>query len=352
MLKVKQLGVAAAIALFAGAAMASNFRAADQVYIPAAGHIVGGSATFVSDVFISNLSDDSVDVSVIYATGNTTANAVQTPFPKVLTLSPRERRELPDFMLNTLHLSSAFGQVIFNGCLKDQDCTPNPTTGLNANYRNISVESRIYSFTNGLNQATAPTNGQLFSGIPWYNFVSESASAAGLDKVFITGVRNTPTFQTNVGFVNASQFSTTTLTAKLFLGSAPTTVVATASFTLPPLGFQQSTVGASNLFGSLIPNATTSTNYFITVEQGNTQKVVGGANDADANGCPTGCPAFFAYGSQLDRVTQDATTLEAQYNLPLTNNAITCIYAPDLNTCTGKVGGGIGGIHRAAKHQL
>ena len=71
MFKVKQLGVAAAIALFAGAAMASNFRAADQVYVPAAGHVVGANATFVSDVFISNLSDDSVDVSIILSTGPT-----------------------------------------------------------------------------------------------------------------------------------------------------------------------------------------------------------------------------------------------------------------------------------------
>jgi hypothetical protein len=346
MLKVKQLGVAAAIALFAGAAMASNFRAADQVYIPAAGHIVGANATFVSDVFISNLSDDSVDVSVIYATGNTTATAVQTPFPKVLTLAPRERRELLDFMSNTLHLSSAFGQVIFNGCLKDQDCTPNSTTGLNTNYRNISVESRIYSFTTGQNQATAPTNGQLFSGIPWYNFVSESAAGAGLDKIFITGLRNTAQYKTNVGFVNASQFSTTTLTAKLYNGSAPATIIAQASFTLPPLGFQQTTLGSS-LFGSAVPQGPTSTNLFITVEQGGTTKVVGGPNDADANGCPTGCPAFFAYGSQLDNVTQDATTLESQYSLPLTNNAITCIYSPDVAACKAGTT-----IHRAAKHQF
>ncbi len=347
MLKVKQLGVAAAIALFAGAAMASNFRAADQVYIPAAGHIVGANATFVSDVFISNLSDDSVDVSVIFATGASAATAVQTPFPKVLTLAPRERRELLDFMSNTLHLSSAFGQVIFNGCLKDADCTPNATTGLNSNFRNISVESRIYSFTTGQNQATAPTNGQLFSGIPWYNFVSESASGAGLDKIFITGVRNTSQYHTNVGFVNASQFSTTTLTAKLYSGSAPSTVIATASFTLPPLGFQQTTVGSASLFGSAVPVAAASTNLFMTVEQGGTQKVVGGPNDADANGCPTGCPAFFSYGSQLDNTTQDATTLEAQYSIPLTNNAITCIYSPDVAACKSGTT-----IHRAAKHQF
>jgi len=339
MFKVKQLGVAAAIALFATAAMASNFRAADQVYVPAAGHVVGGSATFVSDLYISNLSDDSVDVSVIYSA---TTNGTQTPFPKVLTLAPRERRELLDFMLNTLHLSSAFGQLIFNGCKATADCTPDPTTGLNINYRNISVESRIYSFANGANQATAPTNGQLFSGIPWYNFVSESAAGAGLDKIFITGIRNTPQYKTNVGFVNASQFSTTTLTAKLYSGSNPSVVIAQNSFTLAPLGFLQAQVGSGTLFPGFT-QATTSTNVFITVEQGGTVPT----SDAQANGCPTGCPAFFAYGSQLDNATQDATTLEPQYQVPLTNNAITCIYSPDVAAC--KAGAT---IHRAVKHQF
>lgn len=337
MFKVKQLGVAAAVALFAGAAMASNFRAADQVYIPAAGHVVGASATFVSDVFISNLSDDSVDVSIIFSTG---PQGTQTAFPKKLTLAPRERRELPDFLANTLGIASGLGQVILNGCKAGADCTPDATTGLNANYRNISAESRIYSFTTGANQATAPTNGQLFSGIPWYNFVSESASGAGLDKIFITGVRNTPAFKTNVGFVNASQFSSTTLTATLFSGTG--TQLGQNSFTLQPLGFQQATVGAGNLFPSFA-QAATSTNVYIVVSQSGTQPTA----DAAANGCPTGCPAFFAYGSQLDNQTQDATTLEPQYFQPLTNNAITCIYSPDVAACKSGTT-----IHRAVKHQF
>ena len=336
MFKAKQLGVAAAIALFAGAAMASNFRAADQVYIPAAGHVGGANATFVSDVFLSNLSDDSVDVSIIFSTGPT---GTQTSFPKKLTLLPRERRELPDFISTTLGLSSAFGQVILNGCKAGADCTPDPNTGLNANYRNISAESRIFSFT-GTNQATAPTNGQLFSGIPWYNFVSETASGAGLDKVFITGVRNTPQYKTNIGFVNASQFSTTTLTATLFSGTG--TQLGQNSFTLGPLGFQQATVGAANLFPSFA-QAATSTNVWVEIKQSGTQPT----GDANANGCPTGCPAFFAYGSQLDNVTQDATTLEAQYYQPLTSNAITCIYSPDVAACKSGTT-----IHRAVKHQF
>ncbi|MEA2165926.1 MAG: hypothetical protein QOK37_4053 [Thermoanaerobaculia bacterium] len=337
MFKVKQLGVAAAVALFAGAAMASNFRAADQVYIPAAGHVVGAGATFVSDVFISNLSDDSVDVSIILSQ---TPNGTQIAFPKKLTLAPRERRELPDFISNTLGQSSAFGQVILNGCKAGADCTPSPTDGLNANYRNISAESRIYSFPTGQNQATAPTNGQLFSGIPWYNFVTSDASGAGLDKIFITGIRNTPAFKTNIGFVNASQFSTTTLTATLFSGTG--TQLGQNSFTLQPLGFQQVLIGSATLFPSFA-QAATSTNVYIVISQSGTQPTA----DAAANGCPNGCPAFFAYGSQLDNQTQDATTLEPQYFMALTNNAITCIYSPDIAACKAGTT-----IHRAVKHQF
>src|SRR5438270_7224547 len=242
MFKVKQLGVAAAITLFAGAAMASNFRAADQVYVPAAGHISSASATFVSDVFISNLSDDRVDISVILATGT---GGTQIPFPKVLTLAARERRELRDFVKNTLNQQSALGQLIFNACKSGADCTPDPTTGFNTNYRNISVETRIYSVALNADTNTAPTTGQLFSGIPWYNFVSQVASGAGLDKVFITGIRNTDQYRTNIGFVNGSQFSTTTITGTLF--SATGTQLAQSSFTLQPLGSAQTGVGSASL---------------------------------------------------------------------------------------------------------
>jgi hypothetical protein len=345
MFKVKQLGVAAAITLFAGAAMASNFRAADQVYVPAAGHASSQTVTFISDVFISNLSDDSVDVSVIYATGGLNgAPVTQLPFPKVLTLAPRERRELRDFLKNTLNQNSALGQLVFNACKAGADCTPDPSTGLNANYRNISVESRIFSVSpanadaNTIN--TAPTNGQLFSGIPWYNFVSESASGAGLDKIFITGVRNTDQYRTNMGFVNASQFSTTTLTATLFSGTGAQ--LAQNSFTLAPLGWVQTGVGGGSLFPSFV-KAATSTGAYVVVQQGGTQPTP----DAAANGCPTGCPAFFAYGSQVDNQTQDASTLEPQYLQPLTNNAITCIYSPDVAACKSGTT-----IHRAVKHQF
>ena len=64
MFKTKIWGVAAAMTLVALGAMASNFRVADQVYIPIAGHVSNATTTFVSDVFLSNLSPtDQVSIS-------------------------------------------------------------------------------------------------------------------------------------------------------------------------------------------------------------------------------------------------------------------------------------------------
>src|SRR5712692_3252790 len=95
------------------------------------------------------------------------------------------------------------------------DCAPDPTSGETANFRPISVESRIYSIPVGGNPATAASNGQDMPGIPWYNYVSSTEAAAGLSKVFITGFRSNTGYRGNLGVVNASQFSTTALVATL-----------------------------------------------------------------------------------------------------------------------------------------
>jgi hypothetical protein len=324
MVKVKSV-VAAAMVLLASGALASNFRVADQVYVSAAGHLAGASGTFISDVFISNLSTDVVTVSVIYASGS---GGTQQNFNNVITLAANERQEILDIFPSKLNLQTGFGQLIFNACKQGGNCDtttcPGGSSGFCADFRNISVESRIFSIPPGANQATAPTNGQLFSGLPWYNFVSSDASGVGLDKVFITGLRNTGgagtagTFRGNLGLVNASQFSTTTLVARLFDGRTNTQIGSPAQVTLGPLGVSQQGLGA--LFPSF--TGATATNAYVTVEQTNTQPT----GDAAAAGCQNGCPAFFAYGSVLDNLSGDATTLEPQYLRALTDAAINCIY--------------------------
>jgi hypothetical protein len=328
MFKLKNWGIAAALALSTAAAMASNFRAADQVYLPIGGHIAGGNALFISDVFLTNLSTDTVTVSVIFSTGG--AGAIQTGFTPI-TLLPLERKELPDFFSTNLNITNGLGVVIFNGCKQGTDCGPatQDASGFSPNYRNISVESRIYSTITGV----AGTTGQDIPGMPWYSFVTMDQAATGLDKVFITGIRNTAAYRTNIGFVNASQYSKDMqLKATLFSGTGA--VLGTYTETLGPLGQVQRSVGS--IFPGF-PTAATSTGAWVQIEQ------IASSPTADApQGCTTtGCPAFFAYGSQLDNISGDPTTLEAQYFKPLTDAQILAIYP----TTAGK-----SAVRRVARH--
>jgi len=356
--KFMKFGVVVAVMLCAAGAFASNFRVADQVYVPAAGHLAS-SRTFLTDVFLTNTADDAVDVSVLF----TGADGVIQQFKKgqplgyQLTLQKHERREIVDFIgaplsQGGLNLNGVIGQLVFNGCAADQDCTPDKISGENPNFRNISVETRIYSVdnANAANPSAAASNGQLFAGLPWYSYVSSNASNAGLDKVFITGLRNTGgagqtgTYRTNIGLANASQFSTTTLLVRLFDGKTGGQIGCTAApncdvqVTLSPLQLKQPGVAA--LFPTFV--GPTATNAYVTVEQ--IPSLTQPTTDAHDNGCDDGCPAFFAFGSMLDNATGDATTLEAQYFLPLTKAAQNCIY---LQLCAATT---VNSPRRAAKH--
>lgn len=320
MFKLKNFGIVAALVLCASNGMASNFRAADQVYIPAAGKVAGGSGTFISDVFVSNMTTDTITISVIYSAG---AGGTQQYFNNLFDLGPGERREFIDFFASALGLPSGFGQLIFNACKKGEDCVnTQDANGVSPHFRNIAIQSRIFSIPPGTTLAqNPPTNGQLFSGIPWYNFVSSDMAAKGLDRLFITGLRNTGsgpgTYRGNVGIVNASQFSSTDIVITLRNGKDGAQLGQTTK-RLGPLGHMQFGLGGE--FPSF--NGATATNAFIEVEQRNSTPT----SDAPASCLPNGCPAFFAYGSVLDNVSGDATTLEPMYMKALSDEAIAVIY--------------------------
>jgi len=130
---------------------------------------------------------------------------------------------------------------------------------------------------------------------------------------------------------------------KLFDGKTNTQIGTTFEQTLGPLGQAQPGVGA--MFSQF--TGATATNAYVTVEQAGTQPTA----DAAANGCTNGCPAFFAYGSQLDNATGDATTLEPQYlrslwDIGSNHGAVACIYNSDC-----KAGLAVK-IHRAVKHSF
>ncbi len=325
---MKRLLIATALTLCAAGAYASNFRGADQVYIPTAGRVVQPTNnTFVSDVQLANLTSDTVTVSVIYQPINTATNpavpsTIGQEFKDVIELLPFERKEYKDFFQSALNLQGGFGLLILNGCLKGANCGPSGTDdeANTQNYRAISAESRIYSFKTLLGPGTG-TVGQLFSGIPWYHFVSMLVAPAGLDEVFITGVSHTANsgtgFRTNFGLINASQYSTTNLLVSLYKGRIRTEDrVAQRTITLTPLENIQTN------FPGMFAGAPFGDNYFVTVEQISSSPNPSGVPTS----CEQGCPAFLAYASVLDNVTTDATTLESQYLKALDQLQIDVIY--------------------------
>jgi hypothetical protein len=327
---MRKLGVAAAALILSTSAFASNFRGADQVYVPVAAHAGGSSGLFITDAYIANLSPtDSVDVAVIYVprgdNAGGTAPAGLEELRGRITLRANERKEFPDILVNTLGkaaTSNPFGLLVFNGCKANASCgtdTQDPD-GYSPNFRPITVQTRIYQTT-----AANPnsTTGQLFSGIPWYHFVSSLQDP--LDIVFIQGLRATGTagqagtFRSNIGIVNASEYSRTEIVFRLYQGTlSQADLKKEAVRTLGPLGNQL--YGLTELFGAEFQGPT-GTNYFVTVEQRNSTAVPG----APAT-CDQGCPAFLTYGSVLDNLSGDATTLEGMYLLEMDEEAREILY--------------------------
>jgi hypothetical protein len=328
-----------AVMLIASGAMASNFRVADQVYIPAAGHINASGGQFISDVTVANMSSEPVTVSVIYTPTSTFDQGEKTPqyFNDLFTLGAFERREFRDFMSaaqpNGLGLTpgvGAFGSLIFNACR-----TGSPTGcrsgqnefGDHEDYRDIQVASRIYFA--GPNASTIGTTAQFFPGIPWYNYVSLLASDApvgNLGMVVINGFSQTGTgaasgantFRSNIGVMNASQYSRTTLRLRLYQGTNRT-AISTRDIVLAPLNHLQGNL--TDLFQG-VPTGPQQTNLYVEVEQVSSEAVAG----APQTCLPAGCPGFLAYGALLDNLSGDPVTLEAVYPVALDDIALGAIY--------------------------
>lgn len=291
------------VAMSTGVASASSFRAADIVYLPAAIRAAGaGGAFFKTDVVVSNVSDQRVVVQVAYAPTGGGNNAGITAAMRALpggTLLPGERRDISDITQQLGITDPANGYLIFFACREGGNCTDcdaNP-----ADCQLITVQGRIYnSASNG------SSFGQLFPGIPWYNYVSVESADIGLHRVFIPGLRNigqagVSGFRSNIGLVNASQTSSTELRVTIF--SSTGQQLGQSNFTLGPLGHLQFNAANLGLTG----------NGWALVEQ----------VSATPTGTDPANPGFMAYGSLLDNVTNDPTTLEAQYYVEL---PFDCVY--------------------------
>lgn len=284
--------------MLASGASASAYRAADIVYLPAVARLQGAAgAFFKTDVTITNTSTSPVVVRVAYVEGSGDNSTAPNTLVTLPTFAAGERRELIDIAQSALSRDAANGYLIFFACREGGNCTSCDTNP--GDCLNITVQGRIYNDTPG------GTFGQSFPGIPWYSYAAFTSSAQGTDRLSINGVRNDANYRTNIGLVNASQFSSTVLRLRLFDSSG--TQIGEMNQTLGPLGRIQFPV-------TQIAAGFTGDGY-VNVEQ---------VSATPAPGQSDAVPGFFAYGSLLDNRTSDPTTLEAQFNVPL---PFDCVYA-------------------------
>ena len=322
MQKFRFAAMASLSLLVAGSAMANNFRAADQVYLlNGLGAVPGAAGAFFDqDVTITNTSTDrvQVDVALLSGTGDNSGTVGATK--PLAVFEPGERRTYVKFVQSGLNQTTAFnGTMLFFACRSGSTCGDCGVDSTNC--RNITVESRAYTTGNCVTAAgpTLPCSfGNDFPGMPWYLYASRDADAVNLSKVTLSGVTTTGApgtsgFRTNIGLVNASQYSTTKLRVTAFSESTRAQVGSPFEVDLGPLGRLQANI--TNMVAGF-----TGVGY-VVVEQVSVTTV---ANPGA--GCEQGCPGFYVYGVSLDNVSNDPTYLEPQYIGPLTTEALTALY--------------------------
>ncbi|HUF10859.1 MAG TPA: hypothetical protein VMO47_16185 [Rhodothermales bacterium] len=296
--------IALSIVLVSVPVFASNFRAADVVYLPAAGRLQG-QAFFKTDIVITNVSNSAVtvDAALLEGAGDARAGLEPGAVERVGTLNAGESLFIED-AIDAIFGRNGFGQMILYSCRVGGDCTACDSDDTDC--LPIVVEGRVYAESTDpdiCGEAAACTFGQLFSGLPWYSYVSSAVADRSLDRVWITGIKQSAQYRSNLGFTNASEFSTTTLNVSLFRADG-TQFGATQQVTLGPVGHTQRNVG--QLFSGFTGDG------YVIVQQPALGVVPTQPDDEDPF-IASGAPGFFAYGSVLDNATDDPTTLEAVY---------------------------------------
>lgn len=301
----KSIAAFALLLATAATASASAIRGADTIYLPIAGRAAGANNSFFrTDLFITNLSSDRVTVELAYAPAgenNNNAPATSPNATQKIVLAGNERREIIDATSVIFNQTSGTGGLVFFACREGGNCA-DPSASP-ADLRNITVQARIYTTA-----GDGSTFGQLIPGIPWYFYVSNEAFDQALQRVFITGLRSTAEFRTNMGLFNYSTNSTITIRVRIFSGT----------------GQQQ----GGDIIKTLAPLAQTQfplasffsgTGFYATIEEVSFTPDAGVPNDQAAHG-------FFAYASLLDNRSNDPTYLEAQYFEALDAEELTCLF--------------------------
>jgi len=339
----------------------SGFQVADLVYVPVVSNGTGANeSVWRSDVIFFNADDSDIDVAVVFLPSGVTSNANRFR-DRTTWLGGREsdgfgivEASLADIPPN--------GTVVIEdivGTYWPDDATVNGNGALvvfayeadtleddgSRVYRNVVVNSRTYNETTILEPdpdnegrfvELDTTYGQTIPGVPWYNlaYSEELSEEEDLSSQLLLGGVENDDFRYNVGILNASD-PQTQLTLLLqpfqadgspFLDSNEDEI--SSVVTLPPLAHLQYFRVMSTLFG-LDPDADDLSGITIKVSW------IGWQTSGVAP-----VPAITSYGSIVDNVSNDPTTVLPSFGEPY---PVDCVWGTEPVTGTGakaRVGGG------------
>lgn len=333
----------------------SSFQVADLVYVPVVSAGTGANdSVWRSDVVIYNADDTDIDVAIVFLPSGLFSNSGRFS-DRQTWLGGRDsdgfgivEESLADIPPGgTVSIENIVGTywpddagVNGNGALVvfayEADTLEDDGTRV---YRNAIVNSRTYNQTSifepdpeneGEFLETDATYGQTIPGVPWYNlaYAEEFTEDADLSSQLLLGGVENAEFRYNVGILNTSD-PQTQLTIRLqpyqrdgtpFVDADDNPIFSIIS--VPPLAHLQYFRVMSNLFG-LDSGAEDLTDVTIRVSWIGWQTT-----------SVEPVPAITTYGSIVDEVSNDPTTVLPSFGEPY---PVDCVWFTDPETKTGAV---------------
>ena len=324
------LAVLAAL-LVATPAMAS-FQAADLIYIPAVAKTTGsGTSNWKTDIYITNVDEVAIDVAMVYLPSGLVSNSSYF-IDRTYWLGGREDDGF-GFLNEALADIPPNGTVVLRNVVGEYWVDQTGLNGMGAMvvfayeantleddgtrvYRNAIANARIYNDTelwerdpDGHGFVEVPTTyGQQMPGVAWYNLADPAAIGDDFDFTYmiLTGGEETARYRYNLGLLNASD-PQTQITVSLqafqpngepYLDDAGDPLIVLQS--VPILAHLQWYRAFSTLWDLEEVEAAMIKVSFV----------------AWSSTAPDPIPALITYGSLIDEVSDDPTTVMGAFADP------------------------------------
>ena len=325
-------------ALIVAAPAGAQFMAADLLYLPAAAHVNGeGDSFWRSDLYITNVQEDvDIDIALAYLPSGLVSNAGLF-YDRVTWLGGREDDGF-GFIEPLLMDIPPGGTVVIrdpigNYWSANEDITDSGAIVIfayEANtleddgtrvLKNAIVNSRVYTretlykpdeANEGEFVEEKGTYGLTMPAVAWYNLADPSAveangSNGNFTFLLLTGARSNDEFRYNIGILNASDpLTTITVTIEPYQGNGEVYQDDDGNtlgriINMPPLSHIQYNDALDFLFGlESAPDDTVVKVTFLSWSSGNAEPVV----------------AMTTYGTMIDNVTNDPTTILPLFGYP------------------------------------